>query len=117
MKEIESILEPITGYLSSITRNTVKGWYELEVGIHKNWAFNENSEIGCEIVTEGDEGKIIKIFPKNNNIVIDDLILFVKIIINTNERIATKEKEFADKMEQMRKNLEKEASDFYKELD
>ena len=29
MKEIELILEPIAGYLSSITRNTVDGWYEL----------------------------------------------------------------------------------------
>lgn len=117
MKEIEAILNPITGYLSSISRNTENGYYELEIGIPKNWVFNQNNEVGVEIISENDAGKLLKIFPKKNSVVIDDLILFVHIIINTNERIATKEKEFADKMEEMKKSLERQASDFYKELD
>jgi hypothetical protein len=117
MKEVESILEPITGYLKCISRNTDKGWYELEVGIHKNWVFDENDEIGCEIIEEVDMGKIIKVFPKNENVAIDDLIIFVGIIINTNQKIAQKEKQFADKMEDLKKNLEKQAVEFYKELD
>jgi len=117
MKELESILEPITGYLKCMNRNTEKGWYELEVGIHKNWVFDENKEIGCEIIAELDEGNLIKIFPKNENVVIDDLILFVEIIIRTNKKIAEKEKQFADKMNEMKKSLEVQASEFYKELD
>lgn len=117
MKQLESILEPITGYLKCMNRNTEKGCYELEIGIHKNWVFDENNEIGCETIAELDEGKLIKIFPKNKNIVIDDLILFVEIIIRTNKKIAEKEKQFADKMNEMKKSLEMQASEFYKELD
>ena len=117
MKVIESILEPITGYLNSMTRNTEKGWYELEVGIRKNWVFDENDEIGCEVIAELEGGKLIKIFPKNENIAVDDLFLFVEVIINTNQKIAEKEKQFADKMEEMKKSLELQASEFYKELD
>jgi len=117
MKEVELILDTIAGYMTRIFRNTDKGWYELEVGIPKNWVFDENDEIGCEILEEVEMGKLIRIFPKNENIVIDDLILFVNIIIKTNKKIAEKEKEFADKMEDMKKNLETQASEFYKELD
>ena len=117
MKELESILEPITGYLKSLYRNTEMGRYELEVGIHKNWVFDENNEIGCEVITELEGGNLIKIFPKNKNIVVDDLVLFAEIIINTNQKIAEKEKHFADQMDAMKKNLEKQASEFYKELD
>lgn len=117
MKEIESILEPISGCLSSITRNTVNGWYELEIGIPKNWVFNENNEIGIEVISEIDEGKLLKIFPKNAEVVIDDLILFVNVVVNTNKKIAEKEEEFKAQMEEMKKGLEKKASDFFKELD
>jgi len=117
MKAIESALEPITGYLISISRNTVNGWYEMEVGIPKGWVFNENKEIKCEVISEPEGGKIIKISPKNSKTVIDDLVLFVEIIIETNAKIAEKEKEFTNKMEEMKGVLEKEAKKFYEELD
>lgn len=117
MKELELILEPLEGYLSNITRNPSMGWYEIEIGIHKNWVFDGNNEIGCDVISEGEKGKMIKIYPKNNSISIDDLILFAEVIINTNQKIAEKEKQFADKMEEMKKTLEKQASDFYRELD
>jgi ribosomal protein L24 len=117
METIESILNPITGYLISITRDTVNGWYEMEIGIHKGWVFDENKEIKCEVVTEGENGKIIKISPKNNKIIVDDLVTFVKIIIETNKKIAEKENEFTSKMQKMKGDLEKEVNIFYKELD
>ena len=117
MKTIESILEPITGYLFSITRDTLHGWYELEIGISKGWVFNENKEIKCEVLNENENGKLIKISPKKHDIVVDDLIAFVELIIETNKKITEKEKEFADKMADMKKTLEEEAKQFYKELD
>lgn len=117
MKEVESILEPINGYLITMSRNTVKGWYELEVGIPKNWVFNENNEIGIEVVSGNDEGKLLKIFPKNSDVAIDDLFLFVKIVIATNQKIAEKETEFKEQLEEMKKGMEKKASDFFKQLD
>lgn len=117
MKTIESILEPITGYLFSITRNTLHGWYDLEIGIPKGWVFNENKEIKCEVLDENDNGKLIKISPKKHDVVVDDLVAFVELIIETNKRITEKEKEFSDKMADMKKNLEEEAKQFYKELE
>jgi hypothetical protein len=117
MKEIEGILEPIGGYMLSIERDTINGWYFMKVGIPKNWVFDENNEIGYEILSEANEGKLLKIFPKKQTVVIDDLIAFVEIIIHTNETIAAKEKEFADQMQEFKVSLEKKASNFYKELD
>ena len=63
MKTIEAILEPITGYLFSITRNTLKGWYEMEIGIPKGWVFTDNDEIKCHVVEENANGKLILIAP------------------------------------------------------
>ena len=117
MKTIELILDPITGYLISIKRNPMEGWYEMEIGIPKGWVFNENKEIKCEILSEEETGKVIKISPKNVDIVIDDLVAFIVVIIATNKKISDKEKEFTDKMAAMRNTLEKEVKEFYEELD
>jgi hypothetical protein len=117
MKTIELALESTTGYINSLTRNTVEGWWELEIGLPKGWVYDENNKIGCEIVFENEIGRLIKIFPKKKDVVVDDLIAFVEIIIHTNERIAEKEKQFKDKMQEMKGLLEKEAKTFYQELD
>ena len=117
MKTIESALHPTDGYITAFTRNTVEGWWELEVGIPKSWVFNENNEIKCDVITESDFGKLIKVSPKNANVVVDDLVSFVEIIIKTNEKIAKKEQEFGNEMAEMKKMLEEKAKKFYQELD
>ena len=117
MTTIESLLKPITGYLISISRDTVNGWYVLEIGLPNTWVFDENNEIECEVLKETDEGRLIKIAPKKQKIILDDLVNFVGIIIQTNKKIALKEKQFTEKMEEMRENLEKEAKKYYEELD
>jgi hypothetical protein len=117
MNTIDLALEPITGYLISITRDTVHGRYELEIGIPSSWVFNQNDEISVEVLSKNDDGKLLKIFPKKDDIIIDDLIVFVEIIIETNRKIAEKEKQFTDRMEEMKGVLEKEAKKFYEELD
>jgi hypothetical protein len=117
MKAIELALQGVDGYLISMTRNPVDGWYEIEVGLPANWEFGENEKISCEVINKNDNGKLIKIAPKIQGISIDDLITFVEIIIETNGKIAEKEKEFTDKMQEMKGVLEKEAKKFYEELD
>lgn len=117
MKTIDLALQPVTGYLISITRNTKNGWYELEMGIPKNWVYDETDEISCEILDESETGKLVSVAPKNEDILIDDLITFLKIIILTNEKIAEKQLEFESKMQEMKVSLEAEAKKFYKELD
>lgn len=117
MSTVEELLSPIAGYLFSITRDTVNGWYVLEIGVPAKWVYKDNEYIGCEIIDENEDGKLVKIYPKIEKIVLDDLINFVTIIIATNRRIAEKEAEFQEKMEQIKKELEKDASKFYEELD
>ena len=117
MNVIENALDPINSFLISMTRNTKEGWYEFEIGIPSNWVFEDNDDIMCEVKTQINEGKFIKILPKRYGVVADDLVRFVEIIIKTNERISAKEKEFTDKMEQMKAQLEMEAKKFYEELD
>jgi len=117
MKPIESALAPTDGYITSFVRNTVEGWWEIEVGLPAGWVFDENSKIGCEILVENDVGMLIKVFPKVNGVVIDDLVAFVEVVIETNEEIAKKEKEFTDRIQKMKDVLEKEAIEFYTELD
>jgi len=117
MKPIESALEPITGYLISISRDTQKGWYFLTVGIPKGWVVSENNEIVCKIFEETGEGKLIEIAPRNENIAVDDLVDFVMVIIETNEKIAQKEQEFTNEMQEMKRMLEEKAKRFYEELD
>jgi len=117
MKPIQAALVPTDGYIKSFTRNTVEGWWELEIGLPVNWVYDENIKVGCEVVFENEVGKLVKIFPQKTDVVIDDLIAFVEVIIKTNERIAEKEKQFTDKMQEMKSILEKEAKQFYRELD
>jgi len=117
MKPIEAALEPTSGYIKLFNRDTKNGWWELEIGIPKGWVFDENDEINCEVLTTNEFGKIIRVSPKNQSVVIDDLITFVEIIIETNKKIAEKEKQFTEKMEEMKGVLEEEAKKFYKELD
>jgi len=119
MKLIETELSPIDGYLISITRNTMEGWYELEIGLPSSWVYDENTIISCEIISEFKEekAKIIKIAPKKVGIVIDDLVEFVRIILETNKKIAEKEKEFNESLEERKKEIETWARGFYKEMD
>lgn len=118
MKIIEKALKPVDGYVSTFKRNTQEGCWELEVGLPKGWVYDENDKIGCETIIDNDLGVLIRVYPKDSeDIVIDDLVSFVKIIITTNKKIAEKEKEFTERMSEMRGVLENEAKKFYTELD
>lgn len=114
---VEEALNKIAGYFSSLKRNTEEGTHELEVGIPANWVYKDNNYIGCEIIHETNDGKLLRIYPKTDKIVIDDLINFVTVIIGTNKKIAEKEAEFQEQMELVKKELESRASKFYDDLD
>lgn len=117
MKTIEKALQSTDGIITTFTRNPEESWWELKIGIPKTWVYDENNKIGCEVIFENENGKLINVFPKKRDIVIDDLVAFVEIIIDTNEKIVEKEKQFTDKMQEMKGVLEKEAKKFYAELD
>jgi hypothetical protein len=114
---IHNKLKPLEGYLISIEIDTINGWYELKIGIPKNWVYKENSNFKIEEVLKSEDGIILKVTPKNNDVVIDDLIDFVLLIIDTNFKIVEKEKEFESKINEIKKQLEDQAKSFYKDID
>lgn len=117
MKVLENALNKIDGYLLSIKRNTIKGDYELEVGIPTNWAYKSNEKIECEVIHETKQGSIVKIFALEEGVVVDDLIEFVNIIIDTNQKIAKMQEEFDRKLEEQAKKMEEEVKKFYERIE
>lgn len=115
--KIENELSEIENYCFSISRNTEKEWWEIEVGLPLSWEVKRNNNIGFTVLNENEMGKVLHIFPNKDNVTIDDLILFVKIIIKTNEEIAEKEKQFNDEIEKMKKDLEDKIKGFYENLE
>lgn len=116
-KIIHEAFASIDEYFISLSVDTVTGFYVLEVGVPDKWAFSSSRGIECNIVAESEEGKILKISTSNDDTGIDDLIDYVKVIVDTNMKIVKKEEEFKEKMNEMKKQLEEEARKFYAELD
>lgn len=115
--QVEEGLKPIEGYMLSLKRDTMNGWYVMEVGLPAGWIYRGNDYIECEIVTETKAGSLIKIFPKVEGVLADDLVSFVELILETNSKIAEKEKEFTDSLEESKEQLNAVAKRFYTELD
>ena len=81
MKPIEKALNKLEGYLLSIERDVMKGHYELKVGIPKKWVYESTDKVECEVIHSTKEGDVVKVFALEDDIILDDLILFVNIII------------------------------------
>lgn len=117
MSIIQEGLEPLNGYLFSVKRDTVKGWYFLEVGLPKSWVYKGNDVICCNKTGSWDKGILLSIAPLVKGVTVDDLIIFATLILETNTKIVEKEKEFVDRIESVKNGLQKEKDKFYKELD
>jgi len=117
METVELALKPTNGYILSLVKDTFNGWWELEVGLPIKWIYGNNDMITCSVIDENDKGRLIKISPKVSNITIDYLITYVQLIIETNLKIEEKEIEFKNKFDELKVTLEKQAKDFYLELD
>lgn len=117
MGNIQKGFKPIEGYLISMERDTVNGWYYLKIGLPKGWVYKGNDIIECEVTQKNDAGQLINIKPKNESITVDELIAFVSLIIQTNNKIVEKEQEFVNKIKRVKEELEAEKEDFYKDLE
>lgn len=117
MKLIEKALNKLEGKLLTITRNTITGKYELEIGLPKNWVCKSTDDITVEVKKETDNGKLLLISSKENEIVIDDLVDFVNFIIDKNEEIQKKEKEIDDILKKAREELENKVKVLYDEVE
>lgn len=114
---IEESLNHVDGYLIAIKRNVQNGQYELEVGIPKNWVYKATQEIDFEMIHQTKQGDIIRIFALDENIIVDDLIQYVKIIIETNEEIAKMQEEFEEQMKKAKQELENQFKSFYDQIE
>lgn len=114
-KDLQEVLDSIP-YLISIEKNLITNLFEIKIGLPKKWFFCNDENIGYEIIASNTNGELIKIFSKNESITIDDLIAFIKVIIETNEKILEKEKKFMEEEEMKLKELEKKKAEFYQEI-
>lgn len=116
-KPINNLLTPLHGYLLSVERDVENSAYVINMGIPASWTYKATNVIECEIIATSDKGTLLKIFGKNENIVIDDLIEYCTIIIETNEKIHKMQEEFDKKMIEMKEKLIQEQRTFLDELD
>lgn len=96
---LHKILENLDGYLFSIQRNVETSMYELEVGFRKNWVFKSTDDVECETIIESDNGTLVKIYGKHDEVIEDDLIDFVNKVIATNKKITEMQKKFDKELE------------------
>ena len=117
MGTIKKTLDKLDGKLLSIERNTEEGKYELKIGLPASWVFKSTDYVGLEEIAKNKDGVLLKVFSDDEAVCIDDLIEFVKVIIDTNEKIAQKEEEYNKLMEERKKQLQDEFSKYEEELD
>jgi len=117
MGTIKKILDKLEGKLLSIERNTEQGKYELTIGIPTSWVYKSTDYVAVEEIAKNNDGVLLRVFSNDDAVYVDDLVEFVKVIIDTNEKIAQKEDEYNKFMEKRKKELQDEFSKYENELD
>lgn len=119
MSVINDKIKPIDQYLIEISKNTVTDLFELKIGIPYSWEYKSNKKIDCEVLLENEEnnGKILKIFPLDDKIIIDDLIDYAVVIVNTNAKIVEMQEKFNKEIEKTKITLEGKIKEFMGDID
>lgn len=120
MRAVEKILNKLDSYLYSIKRDTIRGWYVLEVGIPVKWTHKSTSKISSEEVGNNEKMKMIKINPNeeyDGDVCIDELLDYANQIIVNNKKIEDMRASFEKKMEQIAEKLEEEYERFEEEIE
>jgi hypothetical protein len=117
MSVINDLLEPLNGYLFNIERNYEMGRYEVQIGIPKNWTYENGNKISCEVLRENEKGFLIKIFSEHEDVYIDDLIVFGEKIVSINKKLEEEKLEFDKFLEAKKISLENEVKEFYDKME
>jgi hypothetical protein len=117
MQSLDSVLKPLSNNLILIRKNLDNNQYEIEMGIPKDWIFEKNNNIDCEVLGENENGKLIKIMPLNEKVLIDNLIIFAEKIVMVNEEIEKQKVEFEKKMEETRITLINQFMEFHNDME
>ena len=116
-KKFQKQINKFDDYIYSFDKNLSSGHWNATIGIPISWEIRENNMIGYEVLGESDVGKKIKIVPKKENVVFDDIVLFITVLVETNKEIAKKESEFKEEIEKAKNDVKKRIEEFYKKLE
>lgn len=114
---IHNKLEKVDGYLINIERNIDNSSYELAVGFRKNWVFKSNNHIECKITSESNNGTLVTISGKHDEVTVDDLIDYVIKVIETNKKITEMQKRHEEEIEKKKEKFAEELLKFEEELE
>lgn len=117
MRKLEKVFNRLDGKLLSVERDTMLGKYFLKIGLSSNWVYESIDEIKIEELNKTKNAVLLKVYSEDDDVVIDDLFDFVDIIIETNENIEKKEREFEERLNKVKEELKKEAETLSDELE
>lgn len=114
---INEKFDSIRDYLLKITNNVDEMRLEFEIGLPNKWYYKSNDFIECEVLVEiKEQGTILKIYPKKEDVTTDDVINFIIKTIETNNKITEMEKSFEDKMKSEKEKIQTEVESFYSKI-
>jgi hypothetical protein len=119
---INDKFKKIETYLIKITNDFDKGVFVFQVGFPEKWFYKSNEHVECQkianIEQEGESaGFIIEIFPKKEDIYIEEVVNFIVKTVETNNRIAEMEELFMEKMKTEKQKMLKEVEEFSSQIE
>ena len=116
MKNVQENFNTIKEYLFSMESEPLNGWYSFKIGLPKKWVCSGNDLIDCVKLDESDEGVLYKLTPKDESIIIDDLIGFVNFVIEINNEIEEKERFYQEEKDRLSQLLNEKLGKTFTEL-
>jgi len=120
MRAVEKALSKLDKYLYLIKRDTVNGWYVLEMGIPASWTHKTTTKVASEELDGTEKMKMIQINPNEDyegDVSIDDLLDYATQVISNNKKIEKMREDFEKKMLEIKEKLEEEYEKFEEEID
>lgn len=116
MKNVQENFNKIKEYLLSMESDPVNGWYSFQIGLPSKWVCSGNDLIECVKVAESDEGILYRLTPKDESMIIDELISFVEFVIEINNEIEEKERFYQEEKKRLAEMLNEKLGKTFTEL-
>lgn len=119
MEVIKNIFDKIDDYFISLEKNFETNNYVVTIGIPVDWVIKTTDFIECVVEKENEEldGKLVKISTLDNEVTVENLLVFVTKLIGRNLIIEEKKKEYLAKIEEEKNKLKEETIKIYGQLE